>query len=253
LNIGVYRESNIHEPALAALIQRQLGLNTGKLWARGQEPQKTTLSFDLLNGACGFFNAIQLATSFIETSATGAVLVVASDVHPSGKPQPDFPYAHLGAAMLLTPSDDGTGFHELEHHTSEGDYIGSRAFADITQPGGARGHLDFEIDAAYSERLNEFAVSALSRYLERRNLDVDALKYAILATPERSLSRKLLQLLDLNPKQVIDFRPRYGNAFSSAPILGYHTAQEHGLMSGDQLLFLSAGAGLTFACGLYRV
>ena len=56
INAGIYREDNMGEPALAALIQEDIGAN------RGQPPigGHGTFSFDLMNGTCGVISAIQL-------------------------------------------------------------------------------------------------------------------------------------------------------------------------------------------------
>ena len=60
INAGIYREDNMGEPALAALIQEDIGAN------RGQPPigGHGTFSFDLINGTCGVINAIQLRVGF---------------------------------------------------------------------------------------------------------------------------------------------------------------------------------------------
>ncbi|MBC7174524.1 MAG: hypothetical protein H5U40_18915 [Polyangiaceae bacterium] len=59
------------------------------------------------------------------------------------------------------------------------------------------------------------------------------------------------EVLDLDESRLIDVSTRFGHTFTSLPILGYHLAEEAGLRAGDAILFISAGAGLTFGCGLY--
>src|SRR5579864_7241559 len=56
INAGVYREDNMGEPALAALIQEDIGANPGQPPVGG----RGTFSFDLMNGTCGVISAIQL-------------------------------------------------------------------------------------------------------------------------------------------------------------------------------------------------
>ncbi|HMJ16149.1 MAG TPA: hypothetical protein VK524_32265 [Polyangiaceae bacterium] len=253
LNIGIYRDQNIHEPALASLIQGRIGLNSNLRPAHAEAWGRGTLSFDLLNGVCGFFNAVQLAASFIETRSTRAVLVVASDVHPSCKVQDDFPYTHLGAAALLTRSEDGSGFHDVVCSSSEDDYVGSRSFTDVGKSDRARDELTFEVDEDFSERLAEFALTASAAYIAEHRIDVKTLKGVIVSAPPCDLRPGLTKLLGIASSQIIDTSTRFGQSFTSVPIVGYQIAVEHGLKPGDELLFLSAGAGLTFAGGLYRV
>ena len=49
VNAGVYRDRNLGEPALAALIQDDIGANPEDPHAGGHG----TFSFDIANGACG--------------------------------------------------------------------------------------------------------------------------------------------------------------------------------------------------------
>ena len=56
INAGIYREDSMGEPALAALIQEDIGANLGQPPIGGHG----TFSFDLLNGTCGVITAIQI-------------------------------------------------------------------------------------------------------------------------------------------------------------------------------------------------
>lgn len=256
INIGVYRDWNIHEPALASLIQGRIGLNNNPLDARGRATGagNGTFSFDLMNGACGFFNALQVIEGFFATNTTAAALIVSSDVHPSCEVQPDFPYDHLGAAMLLTRSENGAGFSHVSYVSSNGEYVGSRTVIDIPNSGArARTTLYSEVDENFCDRLVTFAGQAATEYVERERIQVDQLKYVIAAHSPCDLRPALSQALNLRAQQLIDVATPFGDPFSSFPILGYYIAAAQGLSRGDQLLFVSAGAGLTFGCGLYVV
>ncbi|HEY6560563.1 MAG TPA: hypothetical protein VI072_24940 [Polyangiaceae bacterium] len=252
LNIGIYRDQNIHEPALASLIQGRIGLNANLRPANSDAWGRGTLSFDLMNGACGFWNAVQLAASFIETRSTRAVLVVASDVHPSCKLQDDFPFTHLGAAALLTRSDDASGFHDVVCRTSEDEYVGARSFTDVGASDRARDEITFDVEPDFEERLGDFALAAAAQYIEEHGIDVRALKHVIVSTPPYDIRPALTRLLGITSAQLIDTSSRFGTPFTSVPIVGYQIAAELGLAPGDELLFLGAGAGLTFAGGMYR-
>src|SRR5215207_9227112 len=64
INTGVYRDANMAEPAMSALIQKHLGMNLDYV----QHPTVTAgFSFDLMNGACGVVNAIQVGAAFLES------------------------------------------------------------------------------------------------------------------------------------------------------------------------------------------
>ncbi|MEV6279055.1 hypothetical protein [Nocardia sp. NPDC051832] len=104
LNTGIHRDENIVEPAVAALIQKQAGINL-----RYQGQQRPALSFDLMNGPCGFLDAVQVA------AVTGArpAVIVAGEGHPSRLEQSDFPYLTSAAAVVVGPSPGRAGFGAL--------------------------------------------------------------------------------------------------------------------------------------------
>ena len=78
INTGIYREDNMGEPALAALIQEDIGANLGQppMGGRG------TFSFDLLNGTCGVISAIQLESGLLRSGVIRLGAIAASDVGP---------------------------------------------------------------------------------------------------------------------------------------------------------------------------
>lgn len=120
INVGVYRESNTFEPALAALVQKEVGINLDYI---ADPVPAAGFSFDLMNGACGVLNAVQLAQSLLDTAAAERVLITAADVHPGGdaRRDPDYPYADLAGAFLLQRSaDPDAGFGPVSVYAGDG-------------------------------------------------------------------------------------------------------------------------------------
>src|SRR5690242_13422024 len=62
VNTGVYKEKNMAEPALAAIIQEDIHANPGHPPRHGHHG---TFSFDVANGGCGCLTATHLADSFL--------------------------------------------------------------------------------------------------------------------------------------------------------------------------------------------
>ena len=61
LNVGLYRDRNLGEPALAALIQEDVQINPEDPSPGGHG----SFSFDVANGACGVLSAMQVADRFL--------------------------------------------------------------------------------------------------------------------------------------------------------------------------------------------
>jgi 3-oxoacyl-[acyl-carrier-protein] synthase-3 len=61
INAGVYEDKSISEPAIAALIQEDIGANPEQQSGAGQG----TFSFDVRNGACGLLTGIHLVDGML--------------------------------------------------------------------------------------------------------------------------------------------------------------------------------------------
>jgi len=106
INAGLYREDNMGEPALAALIQEDIGANPGQPPVGGQG----TFSFDLLNGICGVISATQLEAGLLRSGVIRLGAIVTSDVHPNLVDPRSAPFRAAGGAMLLSWDDSIAGF-----------------------------------------------------------------------------------------------------------------------------------------------
>jgi len=112
INVGMYREDSLGEPALAALIQQDIGATPSRRpgWPAGQAG---TFSFDLLNGACGALTAIQIESGLLTSGVIRLGAVVSSDVQPDVKePRAAF-LRPAGGALLLRWRDGDAGFTDL--------------------------------------------------------------------------------------------------------------------------------------------
>jgi 3-oxoacyl-[acyl-carrier-protein] synthase III len=72
---GVYRDDFISEPAIAALVAGELGVNDDIESPDGRK----TIAFDVLNGAVGFLNACQVGVQMIGAGKAEHAMVVAAE------------------------------------------------------------------------------------------------------------------------------------------------------------------------------
>ena len=98
INVGIYRDQNMLEPAMAAFIQKGVGIKPD--YAKDQ-PYRAAFSLDMMNSACGVINAIQTADAILKSRQIKYALIVSSDAHPSNKELESFPYATVGEAFEL--------------------------------------------------------------------------------------------------------------------------------------------------------
>ncbi len=159
INVGVFRDDNIVEPAVAALIQQRIGIALE--YTSGAVP---TFSFDLMNGACGLLDAVAVAGALLDTGSVDTVLITAGDTHPSQAPHPDFPYASAAGALLL--GHGPTGFGSL-HVAATTDDVAPTSYIDLGAAGAqARGTITVEAPPR-----TPFAAQALAACAAAEGLD----------------------------------------------------------------------------------
>jgi 3-oxoacyl-[acyl-carrier-protein] synthase-3 len=246
----VFRDSNIVEPAIAALVQRELGVS---LDYRSNTAFQPAFSFDLMNGACGVLNAVQAGGASLLLGDAKRLLIVSSDAHPSNRTIPGFPYASVGAAMLLVASPDREGFGRLAARSAaSAGAPGTEAFIALGQGAtDGRERITIERDADYEQRLLDFAEESARRYARSEGIELDR-TMLVSSQPTPTFAAELAARLGV--KGHAPCPDVGGDPHTSALTLTYHTAAAQGaLRDYERLLFVAAGAGLSSMCAGYRL
>jgi 3-oxoacyl-[acyl-carrier-protein] synthase-3 len=243
INIGVYRDSNVVEPAIAALVQKKLGL--GLRYTSGIEP---VLSFDLLNGPCGFLSAVETASALL-SGEEGRCLVVAGDGHPAGTADRDFPYAQIGAAALLGYTS-GTGGFSRVHTASNGAKPALHGYVDLATMGTqGRETIHFAVEGLDEDELVNLTITQARECLA--NEQVSSKDVSLVTTsPFPGFAPRIAEELAIVE---IHAAPAGIGAdpHTAASIVAYSLAAESTRPDAD-LLFVAAGAGPIVATCLYR-
>ncbi|MBL1074489.1 hypothetical protein JK358_08775 [Nocardia sp. 2] len=253
INVGVYRDGNVVEPANSALIQLGLGMHLDYEAGSG----RSTFSLDLRNGACGVLNAAQAATALLRNGTAQRVLIVGSDAHPGGisAAGAGFRYATVGAAWLLSKGVDA-GFSDITITPARGRAPGTNpgvaGFLDLKTMGNA-GQQSITVQVAddYATVLADTAADTLRAHLDRSGLDA---------------AKAVLVTNNPVPGLAADLAGRFGfargyqamtgdrDAGSSGLAIAYHQLHESGALgAGTRLVLLAAGSGPMAAAATYRV
>ncbi|MFE9576704.1 hypothetical protein ACFYO1_10005 [Nocardia sp. NPDC006044] len=250
INAGVFRDSNTVEPAVSALIQKAAGI--GLEYAKN-DPR--TFSFDLMNGATGVLNAVQVATSLLATGSAEHVLIVAGDGHPSmtrTAAADDFPYATSGAALLLDYTDEPDGFGTV--HTVNGEGTPAvEAYVDTAAMGSVgRGLMTVDREPDFEDRLLSVATEAAKAALaEHADLAGTAL---IASTPTVEFPKRLADVLGIDQDSVRTPDLTDGDPHTASLPQAYDRAViADTLKDFTHVLFVAAGAGPSAAAVLYRL
>lgn len=241
INVGVYRDANLVEPAVAALIQQAAGI--GLDYRPGDVP---CLSFDLMNGACGLVNAVGVAASLLADLPAGHVVVVSGDAHPSMRADADFAFEPVGAALVLANAADAAGFGGV--HVSAGDTLPDPQGYVTLSAMGAEGRSALTVELATSTaELVEHAVTAAREALAADDID-PARAVLVCGKPTADFAPALAAQLGVAEVVTDEFT---GDAHTSALTAAYVAARDRGLLDRP-LLFVAADGGPTAAAVTYR-
>jgi 3-oxoacyl-[acyl-carrier-protein] synthase-3 len=243
LNAGLYRERMLGEPALAALIQADVGANPEDPHPGGHG----TFSFDVANGTCGPLTALHIADGFLRAGTIRRALVVASDAHPGPGWAPRFPFAPCGAAAVCRWDEGRGGLAGFRWETApeDGELLRSRV-------GLARGRnvLRIEQDPAFGERAAAWAGKAAAALMADQGVrpgDIDLVVPAPLAP---AFLAALPAHLGVPGERLVTV-PGAERVHTAALLVALAGAQAQGRLGrAGRVLLVSAGAGLVAGAAL---
>lgn len=244
VNVGLYRDHNLGEPALAALIQQDIGANP-------EDPHPDahgTFSFDLANGVCGVLSALQVIDGFLRSGVIQRALVVASDADPGHGLSENFPFTAAGGALLCRWSDDDVGLGAI-HWTTLPD--GGESLRATLGPSHGRNRLTFAQSPAMDSRFAEAAVSAVRDCLDSATMDLGEVDLIVAAPGRVGFTAALAAGLGVEAKRIAVAHDE--RVHTAALVAALHDASSTGRMGpGSTVLLVSAGAGGVAGAALYR-
>jgi amino acid adenylation domain-containing protein len=248
---GVYRDEFIAEPAIAALIAGELGVNDDIESPDGRK----TLAFDVLNGAVGFLNACQVGVQMIGAGKAEHAMVVASEVETNitqgGHPLYDI--SQTGSAVILGKTDGAAGFGRFVfHHHPE--YGG--ALTTYLQHRDGQSWLQIDRDPNLSAHYLDCIPPAVEELLKLEELDsseIAAVFPPYLSAADRT---ELAARLRIPSSRFVDAAADIAAAtdlFTSSFPYGLQHAWRHQLVKpGDIGLIVTVGSGIQVGCATYR-
>lgn len=245
INAGIYRDRNLGEPALAALIQEDIGANI-------EDPHPDahgTFSFDIANGVCGVLTGLQVADGFLRAGTIHRALVVASDADPGHGLSRDFPFAAAGGAMLCKWTDGEVGLGPMRWVNF---FDGAATFRTTVGEEDGRNVLR----VAASDTLDEqFAVAAgkvVGECLDAASVDLAAVDVIIAAPPHPGFAVALASHLGVAAERISVARDE--RVHTAALIAALHDAiSQRRAVAGSTVLLVAAAAGITAGAALYKV
>ena len=244
INSGLYRDRNLGEPALAALIQEDVGMNPEDPHPGGHG----SFSFDVANGACGVLTGLQIADRFLRAGTIRRALLVASDADPGHHLARGFPFEPAGGAVTCTHEPGDRGLVDVVWGTWPDDGASWRATVG-TETG--RNQLHVDIDEGFYEQAGIAAAKVAVELLAGSSTASSELSVVVAAPSHLDFVRSFSSHSGIDEERVV-----------VAPETSWHTvafvgalqrAHDDGLLTHNgTALFVCAGSGITAGAALYR-
>jgi 3-oxoacyl-[acyl-carrier-protein] synthase-3 len=284
INAGVYRDNNIAEPAVASMIQEDIGANPDPPLQGGHG----TFSFDVVNGACGVLTGMHILDGFLTSAAIDLGMVVTADADPERGSNWDFPlglvgsagrvsrsgsharfpFTAAGGAVLLSRSEkEDKGFsrfafatfpefaHLLESEvTWEEEGRVRRALAGRV-PGLRSGSNVLRIRQGedYGARCAECAVTSTRTFLQGAGLRASDIDLLVPSPTPASFPDDVGQALGVPADRVARVDKGFERVHTAGPIAAFESAMRSGHFGeARNVLFVTAGAGISVGLALYH-
>ncbi len=252
INAGVYHDKLLNEPALASLIQEDIGANPDQEPGTGHG----TFSFDVSNGACGLLSGIHLLDGLLASGTANLGMVVASDIDPEPGASEGFDFPAAGGAFLLSSDDSRLGFTAFRFATFPEfahlfqSYVDWHADARRGLAHHGRNILTVEIDESYAARAVECAESTVRGMAGAQALDIGEIDLLVATASVPGFADGLAIRLGISSERIAS-PPNggLGHTHTAAPAFALESGA---LAAAHTTLFVSAGAGITVAAALYR-
>ena len=230
-------------PATAALVQNHFGLKAG--------------AYDLLAGCPGWGYAIAQAHAMVHSGLARKVLTIGAETLSKILDYTDRSTAVLfgdgAGAAVIGPVPEGYGFKSfvLGADGSGGKELMLRCIADRLPDGSPMSQHAY----MNGREVFKFAVRVMNtatlEAIEKAGLKPEDIKYLIPHQANARIIEAARERLQLPPEQVWVNVDRYGNTSTASMPIALQEALDAGkIHNGDHILFVTFGAGLTWAASV---
>ncbi len=243
---GVYRPEFVSEPAIAALLAGDLGINSG-----ADAGTARTLALDVLNGALGCLNACFVATQLIRAGQSRVAVVCAAEVEnnvAAGAPERRGLYEAASALVRDCPGGE-TGFGAFVFRAGSGEAC-FRAYTRLYQ---GRPSMGFEPGGETAAEQIQLAQEAVREVLAIEGARLEDVRLVLPSQESSIWIAVLAQALELPHERFMDVCRPQGDLFTSSLPFALRRARETGrARAGDLGLIVAVGSGRQVGCASYH-
>jgi amino acid adenylation domain-containing protein len=247
IHAGIYRDEFICEPAIAALVAGELGVNDDI--ETSEDPK--TFAFDVLNGAVGFLNACHVAVHMIGAGKAEHAMVMASEVENNvpGSDHPPYGLNETGSALILGSTDGTAGFGQfIFHHRPEN----VEALATYIRHEDGQSWLQIDREPKLTTHYLDAIPAAVEELLTLEGLEPDDI--AVVFPPHLAAAdlTEMARRINIPRERLVEVVADADLFTSSLPYALDHALRHQQVKPGDIGLIVSVGSGVQVGCATYR-
>ncbi len=246
---GVYRSDFLLEPAIAAILAKQLDLN-----AKLQDSRRT-FAFDIMNGGIGFFNAIVTAIGFIKSgNAKTAMIATAEIENNKEKEGTELIGLNEAAATIIlesTQSDQGFGEYMIKNYTEE---IEDRVVDMLWKENTGVGYLKSSVATDTEQKNLTCIYKTLEEYMLKTNQTLESFDVIVPPQISKSFCDSLEDGLGLEKGKMVNIYDLTGVntegdfLSTSLPFALKEGIDQQIIQPGQKALFICVGSGIQVGC-----
>jgi 3-oxoacyl-[acyl-carrier-protein] synthase-3 len=246
------------EPALASIIQEDIGANPGHPPAPDRHG---TFSFDVMNGGCGVLTALEIVDGFVAPGSARLGMVVAADADPTPRTTRGFHFAPVGGALLLAHRDGDEGFAGFELHTFPEHADLFEAWVTFVPPARrawllhrrGRSVLELREDPRFAAVCVDKAAEVTRGFLDRRGLLAAEVDLLVASAYPPGFAVAVARAAGIPEDRVPSLPPEQVGAHTAGPLAALAAAVGSGRFArARNLLFVTAGSGISVGVAHYR-
>ena len=245
INTGVYNESHLREPAVSALIQKQLE-TSGKPGEIVLRKSGGAYSFDLHNGGGVGLNALQVIDGFIQSGKIDDGLVVAGDSTPKFGKSVNYNYLSGASAVVLSKGSGSGGFKNFKSETYP-EYLSD--FESTITWKSDKFYFSIDQKGNYLQHCVQCAERTIQNFMDEENLALEKIDLILTSQSPPGFARELKRQPGMGKTLVLNGDNHF---YSSGVFFALSKVFSNGMFkSARTVLFVTVGAGITVTTSLY--
>jgi 3-oxoacyl-[acyl-carrier-protein] synthase III len=246
---GVYRSDYIMEPAYAALLAGELGINSIVPGAA----DKKTLAFDIFNGSTGFLNACYVAQQMMAAGNCNTAMIVAAENENNADSFPGelVGFRETASALILdgrSSADQGFSRFHFSYHVEL-----INAYTTYYTSGEPEPYLHVLKDSNLEAFYIACILPAVQELLQMEALDLARIDKVFPPQISTSFITRLSEKSGIPREKFVDVAGEGPDYFSSSLVYALEHAYEMSLVrQGDIGLMISVGSGIQVGCAVYH-